>query len=128
MKYSNLTKSQKQFINSSIAVKPELKEAIEVTRTQLLEAYAILLAARTNNSSKIGFPNWLCNNAKTGRGSYVWPAPTAENLAADSLVAVSTKTKKVNTLQTQEARARLEKIMQIDTEFLDELRVAGIVA
>ena len=134
MKYSDLTKSQKQCINAVISVKPELTEAIEVTRTQLAEAYFILRDLRTNNSPKIGYPNWLCNNAKTGRGSYVWPAPTAADLVADSLIVVAPKTKKVNTTQTQEARIRLEKIMQpkvADTthaEFLDELRVAGIVA
>jgi hypothetical protein len=76
----------------------------------------------------------LCNNAKTGRGAYIWPAPTAADLVADSLIVVAPKTKKVNTTQTQEARVRLEKIMQprvADTthdEFLDELRTAGIVA
>jgi hypothetical protein len=134
MKYSDLTKSQKQFVNVAISVKPELAEATEVSRTQLSETYFTLRDSRTNNSPKIGYPNWLCNNAKTARGTYVWPAPTAADLVADSLIVVAPKTKKVNTTQTQEARVRLEKIMQprvADTthdEFLDELRVAGIVA
>jgi hypothetical protein len=134
MKYSDLTKSQKQFINAAISVKPELAEATEISRTQISETYFTLRNSRTNNSPKIGYPNWLCNNAKTGRGAYIWPAPTAADLVADSLIVVAPKTKKVNTTQTQEARVRLEKIMQprvADTthdEFLDELRTAGIVA
>jgi hypothetical protein len=133
MKYSNLTKTQKEFVNGAISVVPALAEMVEVTRAQLKNAYVLLEAQRTPTSRKIGYPLWLANNHKTGRGSYVWPAPTAADLVADSLIVVAQKTKKVNTTQTQEARARLEKIMQpkvadtIHTEFMEELRVAGIV-
>jgi hypothetical protein len=132
MKYSNLTRTQKEFINAAISVMPELAEAKEVIRPQLVSAYKTLVSQRTPTSRKMGFPLWLCNTSKTGRGAYVWPAPTAEDIAHENSIAPK-QIKKVNTTQTLEARERLEKIMQprvADTthdEFLDELRVAGIV-
>lgn len=134
MKFANLTKSQKRFIVSAITENPALAEKTEVTRAEILEVYWALRNARTGNEPKVGLPNWLMNNAKTGRGAYVFPAPTTTELQEFNTVATPVKT---NTTATAKARKRLDTILEkgtvvepvvtvSDEEFLKELQEAGI--
>lgn len=134
LNYSTLTKGQKRFINAAISIKPELATATEISRAMLHEVYFALRDTRASGGEKVGYPNWLCNDYKTGRGSYHWAAPTAEQLAADAAVQPKAKAKK-NTAATEKARQRLEKIISepadpdtviSDDEFLAELKEAGI--
>lgn len=136
MKFANLTKAQKRFIVAAITHNPALAEQTEVTRADILDAYWTLRNARTGNEPKVGLPNWLMNNAKTGRGSYGFPAPTEAQLAEYNSTAAAPAAKK-NTSATAKARQRLDAILEkgevvepvvniSDEEFLAELQEAGI--
>lgn len=135
MKFATLTKSQKRFVVSAIAENSALAKKTEVTRAEILEVYWALRNARTGNEPKVGLPNWLMNEAKTGRGTYVFPAPTAEQLTQYN--ATPNGTVKKNTTATAKARQRLDAILEkgevvesvvgvSDEEFLKELQEAGI--
>jgi len=103
-----------------------------VTRAEILDAYWTMRNARTGNEPKVGLPNWLMNTAKTGRGTYVFPAPTEQQLSEYS--ATPTKAVKKNTPATAKARQKLDTILKesestvsvSDEEFLAELQEAGI--
>jgi len=134
MKFATLTKSQKRFVVSAIAENSALAKKTEVTRAEILEVYWALRNARTGNEPKVGLPNWLMNTAKTGRGTYVFPAPTSAELQEFNIVATPVKT---NTTATAKARKRLDTILEkgtvvepvvtvSDEEFLKELQDAGI--
>ena len=135
MKFANLTKAQKRFIVAAINHNPALATQKEVTRAEILDAYWTLRNARTGNEPKVGLPNWLMNNAKTGRGTYVFPAPTEAQLTEyNNSTAPAVKT---NTTATAKARKRLDTILEkgtvvepvvtvSDEEFLAELQEAGI--
>ena len=136
MKFANLTKAQKRFIVSAITHNPALATQKEVTRAEILDAYWTLRNARTGNEPKVGLPNWLMNNAKTGRGTYVFPAPTEAQLTEYNNSNSTTAVKK-NTNATAKARKRLDTILEkgtvvepvvtvSDEEFLAELQEAGI--
>lgn len=135
MNFTNLTKAQKRFIVSAINHNPALAEKTEVTRAEILDAYWTLRNARTGNEPKVGLPNWLMNNAKTGRGTYTFPAPTEAQLTEYN--STSTATVQKNTSATAKARKRLDTILEkgqvvepvvniSDEEFLAELQEAGI--
>lgn len=135
MKFANLSKAQQRFIVAAITHNPALAEKSEVTRAEILDTYWTLRNARTGNEPKVGLPNWLMNEAKTGRGTYVFPAPTAEQLTQYN--ATPTGTVKKNTTATAKARQRLDAILEkgevvesvvgvSDEEFLKELQEAGI--
>ena len=135
MKFANLTKAQKRFIVAAITHNPALAKQKEVTRAEILEVYWALRDARTGNEPKVGLPNWLMNNAKTGRGAYVFPAPTeAQLIEYNNSTAPAVK---ANTSATAKARKRLDTILEkgtvvdpvvtvSDEEFLAELQEAGI--
>jgi hypothetical protein len=136
MKFATLTKAQQRFIVSAIIHNPALAEKTEVSRAEILDAYWALRNARTGNEPKVGLPNWLMNTAKTGRGSYVFPAPTDAELQDYNSSSVTTTVKK-NTSATANARKRLDAILEkgdtvdplvniSDEEFLAELQEAGI--
>lgn len=135
MKFTNLTKAQKRFIVAAINHNPALAEQTEVTRAEILDAYWTLRNARTGNEPKVGLPNWLMNTAKTGRGTYVFPAPTTAELTEYN--ATQTVAVQKNTSATAKARKRLDTILEkgtviepvvtvSDEEFLAELQEAGI--
>lgn len=132
MKFANLTKAQQRFIVSAINQNPALATQKEVTRAEILEVYWALRNARTGNEPKVGLPNWLMNVAKTSRGAYEFPAPTAEQLKAYN--ATPATAPKKNTVATQKARQKLDTILKTsepvvsvsDEAFLAELQEAGI--
>ena len=131
MKFANLTKAQKRFVVAAVQENPALATAAEVTRKELVDVYWAMHAKRQPTDAKIGFPNWLCNTAKTKRGAYVWPVGTEAEMKETTTV---TPVVKKNTPATQKAREKLDKIMResepvvtvSDEEFLKELQEAGI--
>ena len=132
MKFATLSKAQQRFIVSAITLNPALAEKTEVTRAEILDVYWTLRNSRTGNEPKVGLPNWLMNVAKTSRGAYTFPAPTAEQLKAYN--ATPAVAPKKNTPATQKARQKLDTILKdsepvvsvSDEEFLAELQEAGI--
>lgn len=132
MKFADLTKAQKRFVVAVIENDETFATKTEVTRKELVDAYWAMHENRSANAPKIGFPNWLCNVAKTGRGTYVFPAPTAAQLTEYNASAAPAPKK--NTPATAKARQKLDKIMResepvvtvSDEEFLKELQEAGI--
>lgn len=132
MKFADLTKAQKRFVVAVIENDETFATKTEVTRKELVDAYWAMHEKRSANAPKIGFPNWLCNVAKTGRGTYVFPAPTAAQLTEYN--ASNAPAAKKNTPATAKARQKLDKIMResepvvtvSDEEFLKELQEAGI--
>lgn len=135
MKFADLSKAQKRFVVAAIDHNPALAEQTEVTRAEILDAYWTLRNARTGNEPKVGLPNWLMNEAKTGRGTYVFPAPTVDQMT--EYLATPTVAVKKNTSATTKARQRLDAILEkgevvetvvgvSDEEFLKELQEAGI--
>ena len=136
MKFASLTKAQKRFIVAAINHNPALAEQSEVSRAEILDAYWTLRNARTGNEPKVGLPNWLMNTAKTGRGTYVFPAPTAAELEEYNSTSSAVTVKK-NTSATAKARKRLDTILEkgesvdpivniSDEEVLAELQESGI--
>lgn len=141
LKYNQLTRLQKQFVNAAIAKNPALANMTEVPRQELLTTYYAMKEDREAGGIKTGYPQWLAKHHKTGRGTYWWPAPTAEDLENDKNqpTAKVRKPKKVkNTAATTTARQRLHNIITkgeviesnselvSDEQFLKELQEAGI--
>ena len=133
MKFANLTKAQKRFVVAVIENDETFATKTEVTRKELVDAYWAMHEKRAANAPKIGFPNWLCNVAKTGRGTYTFPAPSVAELTEYNTTATPVVVKK-NTPATAKAREKLDQIMRTsepvvsvsDEEFLKELQEAGI--
>jgi hypothetical protein len=121
LKYNDLTKAQKRWVDAMIELDPSLASGGTVTLKGCAHAYNELRAKRKGDKGeKIGYPNWLYASNKISRGVYEFPAPNAK----------STKAKVAND------KTKLEKIIaesdpvvvesQSDAEFLQELRDNGI--
>ena len=121
LKYSDLSKSQKRFVDAVIEVRPNLATGGTITLKECAAVYYELRGTRTGaKGEKIGYPNWLYAANKISRGVYDFPAPNAK----------SKKTKVADDV------TKLEKIIaesdpvevesQSDAEFLNELRANGI--
>lgn len=134
LKYNELTRMQKQFVNAAIAKNPALATMTEVPRQELLTTYYAMKADRDAGGIKTGYPQWLAKHHKTGRGTYWWPAPTTAEL--EEYNSTNVKVQK-NTKATAKARKRLDAILEkgdvvepvvniSDEEFLKELQEAGI--
>jgi hypothetical protein len=111
MNYSDLNKTQKRCIDAFIQLRPELASTPTITRPEVEELFFKLHDERATGGAKIGYPMWLVKGPKVGRGQYVFPAPNVTN---DSVIAAV-------------AKRAVEKTKE-ETEFLDELRAAGIEA
>lgn len=148
LKFSDLSASQKKFVVAAMNLNPSVKKNPEMTRKEILDAFNTLYAQRGSSNEKIGFPNWLCNANKIGRGKYQLPVPTDAELKDFSAAISAPKTKKVKasatkkvvakkvaTTDTELEKSRLQNIIDesevvedysSDQEFLDELRANGI--
>jgi hypothetical protein len=109
MNYSDLNKTQKRVIDAFITLRPELATTATITRPEVEELFFKLKDARATGGEKIGYPMWLVKGPKVGRGQYVFPAP---NVINDSAIAALAN--------------RVVQKTQVEVEFLDELRAAGI--
>ena len=109
MNYTDLSPVQKRVVDAYITLRPELANANSITRPEVEDLHAKLLAARQTGGEKIGYPQWLVKGEKLGRGSYVFPAPNVTN---EDIVSVVAK--------------RVTPPTQADDEFIAELREAGV--
>lgn len=114
LKYAELTKAQKRFVDAVVATFPEVAKVGTVSRKELEYIYWELNAKRETGGEKVGFPNWLTGPNKVSRGVFQLPMPEA----------VAEKSKK-NEL---DEKTRFEKIIdEADAdEYYDE-EVASIV-
>ena len=127
LKYSDLTNSQKTFISRMLEIFPEYYGEKTLTAKQIHAAYYKLKEQRTNTQEKLGYPNWLQNKNRVGRGEYKMPWPTETEL---------TKTPSVKVAKQDLSASKLQKIIdespeveveyQTEDEFMAELRANGI--
>lgn len=104
LKYSDLTKAQKRFVDAVLKEDPSIAKTGTATRKQIESLYWTLNEKRAVGGEKVGFPNWLTGPNKVSRGVYQIPMPEA----------TTAKAKKATT----DERSRLEKI-------IDESEVAA---
>jgi hypothetical protein len=97
LKYSDLTKAQKRFVDSILREDPSIAKTGTATRKQIESLYWVLNEKRSAGGEKVGFPNWLTGPNKVSRGVYQIPMPEA----------ATAKVKK----QATDERTRLEKII-----------------
>mgnify|MGYP000081814315 CR=1 FL=1 len=121
LKYNDLTKAQKRFVDAVIEVRPHLATGGTITLKECAAVYYELRATRTGQKGeKIGYPNWLYAANKLSRGQYEFPAPNA----------TTTKAKVANDKKKLEEIIASSEVVEVestsDAEFLAELRANGI--
>jgi hypothetical protein len=77
LKYNDLTKAQKRFVDTVVREFPEVKKTGTVSRKELESIYWTLNEKRAKGGEKVGFPNWLTGPNKVGRGVFALPMPEA---------------------------------------------------
>ena len=121
LKYSDLSKSQKRFVDAVIEVRPNLASGGTITLKECAAVYYELRAQRTGaKGEKIGYPNWLYNANKISRGVYEFPAPNAKAKKAKVAEDVS----KLQKIIAESDPVEVESVS--DDEFLAELKANGI--
>jgi len=121
LKYSDLSKSQKRFVDAVIEVRPTLASGGTITLKECAAVYYELRAQRTGaKGEKIGYPNWLYNANKISRGVYEFPAPNAKAKKAKVAEDVS----KLQKIIAESDPVEVESVS--DDEFLAELKANGI--
>ncbi len=78
LKYADLTKSQKRFVDALVSEFPEIAKTGQVSRKELESIYWTLNEKRASGGEKVGFPNWLTAKNKVGRGVFGLPLPEAQ--------------------------------------------------
>ena len=127
LKYSDLTKSQKSFIARMLEIFPEYYSEKTLGAKQIHAAYYKLKEQRTNTQEKLGYPNWLQNKNRVGRGEYKMPWPTETELAKTSSVKVAKQDLSASKLQKiVDESPEVEVEYQTEDEFMAELRANGI--
>jgi hypothetical protein len=127
LKYSDLTNSQKNFIARMLEIFPEYYGEKTLTAKQIHAAYYKLKEQRTNTQEKLGYPNWLQNKNRVGRGEYKMPWPTETELAKTSSVKVAKQDLSASKLQKiVDESPEFEVEYQTEDEFMAELRANGI--
>lgn len=127
LKYSDLTKSQKNFITRMLEIFPEYYSEKTLGAKQIHAAYYKLKEMRSNTQEKLGYPNWLQNKNRVGRGEYKMPWPTETELAKTSSVKVAKQDISASKLQKIiDESPEVEVEYQSEDEFMAELRANGI--
>jgi hypothetical protein len=75
LKYSELTKAQKRFVDAVLREFPAIKKSGTVSRKELESIYWTLNEKRETGGEKVGFPNWLTGPNKVARGVFQVPMP-----------------------------------------------------
>lgn len=81
LKFADLTKSQKTFIVRTLEKFPEYKSDKTLGAKQIHAAYFSMKDERGSTGEKLGYPNWLQNKNRVGRGQYEMPWPTDKELS-----------------------------------------------
>jgi len=105
LKYSELTKAQKRFVDAVLREFPAIKKSGTVSRKELESIYWTLNEKRETGGEKVGFPNWLTGPNKVARGVFQVPMPEADVVKAKKTVA--------------DEKAKFEKI--VEDSILDEI-------
>jgi hypothetical protein len=105
LKYSELTKAQKRFVDAVLREFPAIKKSGTVSRKELESIYWTLNEKRETGGEKVGFPNWLTGPNKVARGVFQVPMPEADVVEAKKTVA--------------NEKAKFEKI--VEDSILDEI-------
>jgi hypothetical protein len=105
LKYSELTKAQKRFVDAVLREFPAVKKSGTVSRKELESIYWTLNEKRETGGEKVGFPNWLTGPNKVARGVFQVPMPEADVVKAKKTVA--------------DEKAKFEKI--VEDSILDEI-------
>lgn len=128
LKFTDLTKSQKNFIVRTLEIFPEYYSEKNLTAKQIHAAYYKLKDDRSSTGEKLGYPNWLQNKNRVGRGEYKMPWPTESELKSVSQVKVP-KVKETEASKLQkiiDESPEFEVETQSDEDFMKELRDNGI--
>jgi hypothetical protein len=76
LKYADLTKAQKRFVDAVLETDPSIKKRHGiVSRKELESLYWTMAETRAAGGEKIGFPNWLTAKNRVGRGEFQLPMP-----------------------------------------------------
>lgn len=120
LKFADLTKSQKTFIVRTLEKFPEYRSQETLGAKQIHSAYYSMKDERNSSGEKLGYPNWLQNKNRVGRGTYQMPWPTEAELSEYAQGSVKqpkvkatkvVKSKQVSTDGDQLAMSRLQKIV-----------------
>jgi hypothetical protein len=87
LKYADLTKAQKRFVDAVLAEFPAVAETGQVSRKELESIYWTLNDLRASGGEKVGFPNWLTGPNKVARGVFAMPMPETQAKKAKKAVA-----------------------------------------
>jgi hypothetical protein len=107
LKYSELTKAQKRFVDAVLREFPAIKKSGTVSRKELESIYWTLNEKRQSGGEKVGFPNWLTGPNKVARGVFQVPMPEADVVKAKKTVA--------------EEKAKFEQIVEDSVLEIDEI-------
>jgi hypothetical protein len=78
LKYADLTKAQKRYVDCVLETDPSIKKRGGVlTRKELESLHWTMAETRQAGGEKIGFPNWLTAKNRIGRGEFQLPMPEA---------------------------------------------------
>jgi hypothetical protein len=126
LKFSDLTKSQKTFIVRTLELFPEYRSEKTLGAKQIHASYYKMKDQRGSTNEKLGYPNWLQNANRVGRGEYQMPWPTDAELSTFAQGSVKQpKVKAVKVAKTvatkQEAASRLQKIVEESPVYDDDV-------
>jgi hypothetical protein len=129
LKFADLTKSQKTFIVRTLELFPEYRSEKTLGAKQIHASYYKMKDSRSASGEKLGYPNWLQNANRVGRGQYDMPWPTdkqlsdfAQSSAQPKVAVVKTpKAKKVTTSDASLEKSRLQKI--VDESYVEDAEV-----
>ena len=123
LKFADLTKSQKNFIVRGLEKFPELRSQDTLTAKDIHKIYFSLKDERSSSGEKLGYPNWLQNKNRVGRGTYQMPWPTESELSDYAKPVAVTKPSKpaaaVKKVVAKTKPSRLEKIIS-DSDIYDQ--------
>lgn len=88
LKYADLTKAQKRYVDSALETDPTIAQrGGVVSRKELESLHWTMAETRQAGGEKIGFPNWLTAKNRVGRGQFQLPMPEAVAKKAKKAVA-----------------------------------------
>lgn len=96
LKYTDLTKAQKRFVDAIVKEDPSIKKTGTATRKQIESLYWTLNEKRAAGGEKVGFPNWLTGPNKISRGLY--QIPMAEKVTATAKATATAERKKLEAI------------------------------
>lgn len=116
--YDSLTKFQKRWVENVSRIFPRCAETGIITAKECIKAYSLLKNERSDDGSKIGYPNWLFTTNKLKRGVYLFPA---KGVTTQTVSLQSKEKTEVKPLTIPE-----RDVHKDDKQFFDDLASHGI--